>query len=287
MTTQSLDSDLLRTFLAIAEAGSVTGGAARIRRSQSATSLQLKQLEEIVGAAVFHRHGRGISLTSRGERLLHVALDVRGKLDAIQTDLREEGLSGSVRIGFPDDHDRVTLSRIVAGFASAHPRVEVEVRCGLGTGIAGALDKGALDMAVHEVAVVSPSARVLRSEQLVWMVAPDSDVASRDPLPVAVFDRDCWWRELALSSLMDLGRRYRVAFTSESTAGVGSAVLSGVAVGLLGVSSNADGLVPVAGMGEGHPSHLVLETARHAEGPICQAMQDAIVSAYESSPVAA
>jgi DNA-binding transcriptional LysR family regulator len=68
-----LDSDHLRTFLAIAEAGSVTGGALRINRSQSATSLQIRQLEDVVGKPLFRRHGRGVTLTAAGDLLLPVA----------------------------------------------------------------------------------------------------------------------------------------------------------------------------------------------------------------------
>lgn len=274
-----LDSDLLRTFLAISESGSVSAGAIRIGRSQSATSLQLKQLEQIVGVSLFHRHGRGISLTGEGERLLPVAREVRGKLDGILGELRGGDLAGAIRIGFPDDHDRARLSRIIAGFSASHPGVEVVVHCGLATGIAAALARGALDMVIHEVAQVTGHSVMLRREQLFWMAAPGSDVIARDPLPVAVFDRDCWWRDLALSDLDSLGRRYRVAFTSESTVGVRSAVLAGVGVGLLGEDTE-DELARVPDMGGGHASHLVLEVAAHAKGPVAEAMEAAIVGAY-------
>ena len=64
-----LDSDLLRTFLAIMDAGSVTGGAAKIHRSQSAASVQIKQLEELLNEPVFKRHGRGVTLSPAGEVL--------------------------------------------------------------------------------------------------------------------------------------------------------------------------------------------------------------------------
>jgi DNA-binding transcriptional LysR family regulator len=63
-----LDSDHLRTFLAIAEAGSITGGALRIHRSQSATSLQIRQLEAVVGKPLFRRHGRAASATHQREQ---------------------------------------------------------------------------------------------------------------------------------------------------------------------------------------------------------------------------
>ena len=66
----SLESDLLRTFLAVAETGSMTLGAARILRTQSAASVQIKRLEETLGQPVFQRHGRGVTLTPVGERLV-------------------------------------------------------------------------------------------------------------------------------------------------------------------------------------------------------------------------
>ncbi|WP_299673551.1 LysR family transcriptional regulator [uncultured Roseobacter sp.] len=50
---ENLESDLLRTFVAVAQAGSVTDGAARICRSQSATSIQIKRLEAVLGRPVF------------------------------------------------------------------------------------------------------------------------------------------------------------------------------------------------------------------------------------------
>ena len=53
----NLESDLLRTFIAVAETGSVTLGAARIMRTQSAASLQIKRLEETLGQPLFRATG--------------------------------------------------------------------------------------------------------------------------------------------------------------------------------------------------------------------------------------
>ena len=57
-------------------AGSVSGGAARLLRTQSAVSLQMQKLEEVVAHQLFDRHGRGVSLTARGEQLLPIARQV-------------------------------------------------------------------------------------------------------------------------------------------------------------------------------------------------------------------
>ncbi|MEJ6393123.1 LysR family transcriptional regulator [Gymnodinialimonas sp. 2305UL16-5] len=97
----NLDSDLLRTFVAVAEAGSVTDGAARIHRSQSATSLQIKRLEAILGRTVFDRHGRGVVLSDVGRTLLPVAKDVAARLDAVRRDISQDAVSGKLRLGIP------------------------------------------------------------------------------------------------------------------------------------------------------------------------------------------
>lgn len=276
MLMRHLDSDLLRTFLAISDAGSITAGAARIERSQSATSLQIKQLEDVIGAPVFHRHGRGIALTIAGERLLQTARKVTTDLDTTLADLRGDGLTGTLRIGLPDDYGRAVLSRIVADFATSHPRASLEVHCALGTGFSAALRKGTLDLAVHEVPTAPPRSEVLRTDAIIWMSARGQDVQDRDPLPVAVFDRECWWRDAALSSLKSLGRQYRIVFTSESAVGVRAAVESGIAVGLLSETSATADLVRVQEMPSGLSTKLVLQLAPAARGPLVDAMATAI-----------
>lgn len=275
-----LNSDHLRTFLAVSEAGSMTGGADRIHRSQAAASLQIKQLEDTVGQPLFRRHGRGVALTPVGERLLPVARGVVRSLDTTLADLRGEGLAGHLRVGLPDDYGRTLLSGIVAEFAARHPDVELEVQCAFGSGFAAGLENGSLDLAVYEVAAPQRGSDVLRRDHLVWMMARDSDLAERPVLPVALFHADCWWRDVALSSLETAGRRYRTVFTSESVVGVRAAVSSGMAAGLLSESLESDGLVRLPGLRFRQPSNLVMQRAKGARGPVCDAMREAIARAF-------
>lgn len=275
-----LNSDHLRTFLAILEAGSVTGGAERIGRSQSATSLQIRQLEDVVGQPLFRRHGRGVSLTVVGEKLRPVARQVVQSLDSSLSELRGGGLKGKLRIGMPDDHSRSELANIISDFAALHPEVELEVHCALGAGFADALKSGALDLAVHEVPDPQDGDEILREDQLVWMCSRDHDVSAFDVLPIAVFDRDCWWRDLALSGLEEAGRSYQVIFTSESAVGVRAAVQSGIAAGLLSTLEDTEGMRPLSEISKRHSTYLVLKKARGANGPICDAMSQAIRKAF-------
>lgn len=277
-----INSDHLRTFLAIHDAGSVTGGAGRIGRSQSAASLQIRQLEDVIGQPLFRRHGRGVSLTPAGEKLRPVARQVIQSLDTTLSELRGGGLKGKLRIGMPDDHDRSDLANIISSFAALHPDVELEVHCALGSGFAAALRSGALDLAVYEVPEPGKDDIILRQDHLVWMCGRDHDVSASDILPVAVFDHDCWWRDLALSGLDEAGRQYQIVFTSESATGVRAAVQAGIAAGLLSVSEDPEAFRPLEGLETRHPTYLVLQKASGASGPVCEAMCEAIRDAFAS-----
>jgi DNA-binding transcriptional LysR family regulator len=96
---QPLDSDLMRSFLAVADAGSVTAAAGRLFRTQGAVSLQVKRLEESLGQPLFDRQARGVVLTPRGEQLVPYARRVVALLDEAAIALREKPLVGPVRVG--------------------------------------------------------------------------------------------------------------------------------------------------------------------------------------------
>ena len=260
----TLDSDLLRTFIAVAETGSMTLGAARILRTQSAASLQIKRLEEILGQPLFVRHGRGVTLTSMGDQLLPTARQITTTLDTTLRQLTAEPMAGRLRLGIPDDHSHDTLAQIIAEFSQSHPLVELEVICDLSTGFPGMLESGALDLAVYEVETPSEASDILWQDQTQWVMSRHHDLLTYEILPVALFDRDCWWRDAALDALNAMKRPHRVIYSSQSVQGVAAAVEAGVAVALLGSSALNDKITAL-GPQEGFPkmprSSLVLGTS--------------------------
>ena len=70
MFIPNLDIDLLKTFLAIADTGSFTRAAEEVHKTQSAVSMQMKRLEDLLGRALFVRDGRASRFTADGERLI-------------------------------------------------------------------------------------------------------------------------------------------------------------------------------------------------------------------------
>ncbi|TYC63363.1 LysR family transcriptional regulator [Rhodobacterales bacterium] len=283
----NLDSDLLRTFVAVAEAGSVTDGAARIHRSQSATSLQIKRLEAILGQPVFDRHGRGVALSDTGQKLFPVAQEVTARLDAALREISQNTVSGKLRLGIPDDHGRTKLAEIIANFTRHHPKVELDVTCALSTSFPEALDKTLLDLAVYEVERPSNHEEVLYEDPTCWVSSAHRKFQIDEILPVALFDHACWWRDAAVSSLKARGKPNRVVYSSQSVSGVIAAVEAGIAVGLLGRSSLHAGLSVVneaLGFGNTPASKLVMRSSKPKDQGPHEAMKAAIRAAFMAKP---
>ena len=284
---ENLDSDLLRTFVAVADAGSVTDGAARIHRSQSATSLQIKRLEAILGQPVFDRHGRGVVLSDTGRKLFPIAQEVTARLDAALREISQNTVSGKLRLGIPDDHGRARLAAIIATFARQHPKVELGVTCALSTSFPEALDKGALDLAVYEVESPSGHEEVVFEDPTCWVSSAHQHFRADECLTVALFDHACWWRDAAVTSLQARGKPYRVVYSSQSVSGVIAAVEAGIAVGLLGRSSLHGGLSVVndaLSLGNTPASKLVMASSKPKEHGPQDAMKAAIRAAFMTNP---
>lgn len=278
-----LDSELLRGFIAVARNGSFSQAAASGSSSQSALSLQIKQLEGILGQAVFRRHARGVELTEAGEKLRPAAEQVVSLLDRTAGELRSDSLRGRLRIGIPDEYGDSLLPGVIARFAHDHPRVELSVRCGLSAEFPEALERDEIDLAVH--AVENPTADMLplRRERTCWIASKEHAVQTREPLPVALFDRACWWRDRALEALEKSARSYRVVFSSESVTGIAAAISAGVAIGALGENAlrgEFRELRPRDGLPGMPDSVLVLQQRRDVDDSVATAMSRSLAEAF-------
>jgi DNA-binding transcriptional LysR family regulator len=237
ITSLSLDSDLLRTFLTVARHGSVTRGASALNRTQSAVSIQIKRLEESLAVALFHRRSRGVSLTEAGERLLPAAERITADLDRTARAFRADPVGGLVRVGIPDEYGSRVLPLILADFTARYPAVEVQVRCGFSVEYPDAIARGELDLAVFADDRPAPGADRLMTDPTVWVASRPYQCRADEPVPLALFDRACWWRQSAIDALEAAGQPYRLVFSSESVAGIKAAVGGGLAVGVLGRST--------------------------------------------------
>lgn len=245
-----VDSDLLRTFLEIAECGNLTLAATRLCRTQSAISVQLRKLETALKVPLFSRRPKGMELTEAGQTLLPVARSALAEM-ARAARLFEAPLRGRLRIGIPDDFEGGVLERALAAFARRHPEVNVIAICGCTSGFRDAVAKGDLDVAVCS-GPLDTAEDVFASEPSVWAASNTWVPVPEDPVRLAVLDRSCWWRDLPLQKLDEVGRAHSVAFRSSSFSGVKSAIRAGFAVGVLPASC-VDQSIRILSADEGFP----------------------------------
>ena len=232
-TQPLLDTDVLRSFVAIAEYGSFTHAAKAVFRTPSALSMQIKRLETTLDKSLFVREARRVQLTEHGELLLRYARQLLQLNAETVNAFLAPALEGTVRIGTPDDVGTRILPRVLAAFARSHPAVQVDVTTGASRDILARLDAGEIDLALITAGnrdVQSERGEIVHTEPLVWVGRADGTARLREPLPVALADHGCAWRASAVDALDRAGRTYRVAYSSEHSAGQRAAVQADLAV---------------------------------------------------------
>jgi DNA-binding transcriptional LysR family regulator len=282
----NLEIDLLRTFVTVVETGSFTRSAASLGRTQPAISLQIRRLEQQLGAPLLDRSGKSVTLTTEGAALLTQARRLLRLNDEIVATLGEGDLEGEVRFGAPEDIATMHLPGILGAFARSHPRIRLAVTCDYTANLLDLMSRGMLDLALIKREPMGPDlgVRVWR-EPLVW-VALDPSLVELTPLPVIIAPAPDIYRKRALGALDAAGLPYRAAFTSPSLSGQMAALRAGLGVGVLpSAMAPRDLSVLHAPLPRLIDSEIALVSSRNAGGPADLLAQE-VLSALERGPLA-
>jgi len=247
-----LDTDQLRSFLAIVDSGSFTKAAERVHKTQSAVSMHIRRLEEQLGCALFVKQGRGAKLTAEGEKLIDFARRIIQVEAGAVAALSRRGLRGSARLGIPDDYAEAFLAEILARFNRRHPLVEVSVVCEASQELAAQVSAGALELALVTDHPGMQGFELLREEPLVWVAADRFRVEEGAPVPLALGSATCIWRRAAAEALASAPRATRGLVFSKNYSAIGTVVRAGLAVTTLPASMVGEGL-RILGPEEGLP----------------------------------
>jgi DNA-binding transcriptional LysR family regulator len=228
-----LDTDQLRSFLAIVDAGSFTRAAERVNKTQSAVSMHIRRLEEQLGCALFVKNGRGARLSQEGEKLIDYARRIMQIEAGALAALSRKGLSGRVRLGIPDDYAEFFLADILGRFYAHHPMVEVSVVCENSVGLAAQTRAGALDLAVVTDGDGVEGVEAIREEQLVWVASRRFQIDPAAPLSLAMGSPSCIWRRMAEEALRHSERATRSLLVSKNFSAIGPIVRAGLAITVL------------------------------------------------------
>lgn len=126
---RGMDWEKLRLFHAVAEAGSFTEAAKRLHQSQPALSRQIQALESSLGAALFHRHARGLALTHEGEQLLEAARIVHERIDSVERSILATRTrpSGELRVTTTVSFGSTWLVKHVRDFLDLYPDISINL----------------------------------------------------------------------------------------------------------------------------------------------------------------
>jgi DNA-binding transcriptional LysR family regulator len=154
-----MDLKRLRTFVAVADLGTVSKAALRLRISQSALSRQINDLEHECGFKLFDRIGRRLFMTTRGEQLLGDCRGVLGQMGSLgeRIELLKRGDSGVLKLAAPPQTIESVLSGFLPRYAERFPNVRVKLTEALGLDQVPMLERGEVHVGIRHDQGTNPS----------------------------------------------------------------------------------------------------------------------------------
>ncbi|WP_266158286.1 LysR family transcriptional regulator [Dyella silvatica] len=207
--TRSIDADLLRAFVAVAETGRMTAAAKVVNLSQGAVSQQIKRLESLFDTSLFERRAEAAQLTRDGEKLLVLAYRLITLNDEVMSQMRGTDFSGEVRLGVPHDIVGMLMPPILRTFRQAHPHVLVTLVSDTTQTLRAGLRARKIDLALMTEPQQGGRNQLLLTDRLVWVGAHGGEACLRRPLSVALGQESCGFRASAIDALTKAGMAWR------------------------------------------------------------------------------
>jgi DNA-binding transcriptional LysR family regulator len=242
--TAAYDPDLLKTFLAVAEAKSFSEAARRLSLRQSTVSQHVRRLETAARRRLFDRDTHHVALTVDGQALTVLAAEILAAHSRVERYFSNAELRGRVRLGASEDIALSSLlPQVLRAFSSKHPAIDIELTVGLAADLYSRMDEGALDLIFAKRRAHDGRGRMVWREEMIWIGAPGFRRDPGRPLPLVLFPPRSITREAVLAALEKADIPWRIACTCGSLSGLVGAVAGGLGVGAQSVSLKAEGVV--------------------------------------------
>ena len=238
---KNFPTDLLRTFLTVIDLENLTRAGERVGRTQSAVSLQMKRLQELVGAPLFERDSAGGTLTEAGQTVANFARRILTLNDELAMRLSRKSLQGRLHIGLPSDYADQLLGRLLSHHQARDAGVGFDVSFELSQGLLAGLRAHTFDAIIAmTVDAAAEGAFMSRREEIVWVGRPGAIEAGHDGvLRVLASPEGCIYRRQMLSALQREGRAFEIVYSNPSFQGLEAAITAG-----FGVTAIARSIVP-------------------------------------------
>lgn len=211
---RNLDMTALRSFVAVADHGGVTRAAGVLNFTQSAVSMQLKRLEDMIGIELLDRSNRKIALTPSGEQLLGYARRMIDMNDEAMSRLTSEVFEGQVVIGVPHDIVYPVIPRVLQRFNAEFPRMKVQLISAYTSKLKADFARGLADVILTTETSPDAEGEVLDERPMAWIGAPGGTAWRQRPLRYASA-RNCIFRADVIRALEKAGIDWESAVETE------------------------------------------------------------------------
>ena len=245
---RNLDMTTLRSFIAVADQEGVTRAASALNLTQSAVSMQLTRLEELLGINLMDRSSRRIALTPAGEQLLGFARRIVALNDDAVGRLTDQVWEGEISFGLPHDIIYPAIPKVLKQFHAAYPRVKVNLIASFTTSLLDSFGRGEIDLILTTEQLLGPGGETLTELPLRWYGAPGGTAWKQQPLRLASC-RNCIFRGRAIRQLDAAGIPWESVIDSESDGAIQATVSADLAVTtILEGSAGHLEMVPLGGL---------------------------------------
>jgi DNA-binding transcriptional LysR family regulator len=238
---RNLDITTLRSFVAVADLGGVTRAAGHLHLTQSAVSMRLKRLEEVLGLNLLDRSNRTVSLTAAGQQMLGYARRMVDMNDEVMARLTDQIFEGEIVLGVPTDIVLPAVPQVLQRFNIMYPRMKVQLITTVTRDLKAKYRRGECDIILTTEVSLDPGGETLTALPLRWVGASGGNAWRQRPLRL-VFGRHCIFRAGAIAALETAGIPWELAVETESDRTIEATVSAD-----MGINAMIDGM---------HPRHL-------------------------------
>lgn len=281
------DSEVLRSFVAVAETLSFSEAARRLGVSQSTISQRIGRLERQTGRVLLVRDTHSVAVSDGGSLMLTHARRILAAVDEASAAFSTAEPAVHVRFGSADDLAMTQLPGILRMLRRSHPLMTVEVTVGQSAFLLRRLAAGALDLVYVRRESGMPEGTLVRREQLVWAAHRSLYVEADHPVPLVIYQTPSQSRSVALDALEAANRRWRITCTARDVSGILAGVRAGLGVSVFPLSMMPADLAvvePGASLPDlGTVEFVLLENPRSAPASVAP-VRELIASAGASLP---
>ncbi|MFJ2995700.1 LysR family transcriptional regulator [Pandoraea sp. NPDC087047] len=243
---KKLDVEAVHAFVLVVELKSFTRAAEAMDSTQSAVSLKIRRLEEMLGRRLLERTPRLVRLSAEGGAFLAKARALviahQGALTSFDAGRRHLTVGISHHVIGPE------LPMLLRRVSDAEPGLALEIRVARSQDILNDFDRGILDAAIVLKQNDRREGEIVVSEAFGWMAAPDFEHRPGEPLRIAAQAEPCSVRDMAIAALDRAKIGWTEVFTGGGVLMIGAAVSAGLAVAALGRRVAPPGVIDIGSM---------------------------------------